>query len=138
MNAESVTEHPGGGAGRSPRRSSAEWAAEWVRKFGVYPARRFGPQRAVAPEPVEDFLRFIAVRWKAPDWQQAQARQALAPWAGCHTLRHCFATPLLDAQYDIRTVQELLGHKSVETTQIYTHMMHKPGLGVRSPLDQPG
>jgi integron integrase len=68
--------------------------------------------------------------------KQAVSRARIAKRVGCHTFRHSFATHLLEDGYDIRTVQELLGHKDVKTTMIYTHVLNRGGRGVRSPLDQ--
>ena len=67
--------------------------------------------------------------------REAVARAGIVKRVGCHTFRHCFATHLLEAGYDIRTIQELLGHKDVSTTMIYTHVLNKGGHGVKSPID---
>ncbi len=67
--------------------------------------------------------------------KQAAVKAGSIKHVGCHTLRHSFATHLLEAGYDIRTIQELLGHKDVATTMIYTHVLNKGGHGVRSPID---
>jgi len=68
-------------------------------------------------------------------FKDAVRKADIAKPASCHSLRHSFATSLLQSGTDIRTVQDLMGHASVETTMIYLHLLERPGAGARSPLD---
>ena len=102
------------------------WVWQWV-----FPAKRLYADR-VTGELRRHHLHPSAVQRVMA---QAVRRSGVAKKASCHTFRHSFATHLLEAGYDIRTVQELLGHRDVSTTMIYTHVLLKGGRGVRSPAD---
>ncbi len=95
------------------------------------------PSEHLAIDPEDGELRrhhiYETVLQKAV--KEAVRKAGIVKPASCHTLRHSFATQLLQSGYDIRTVQELLGHRDVKTTMIYTHVLKKGGLGVRSPAD---
>jgi integron integrase len=106
--------------------ASREWAWQWV-----FPSLRLVSD----PDTGERIRWHLHESVMQREFKEALRRSGVNKAASCHTLRHSFATHLLETGYDIRTIQELLGHSDVATTMVYTHVLNRGGRGVQSPLD---
>ena len=107
--------------------AALSWGWQWI-----FPS----PQRSIDPRSGEVRRHHILEQSIQRAIAVASKRAGIVKPCSPHVLRHSFATHLLQAGYDIRTVQELLGHSNVKTTMIYTHVLNRGGRGVRSPLDE--
>jgi integrase len=112
--------------GRKLPNAGREWPWQWV--FPATRTYRHPESGEVRRHHLHESVLQRAVH-------EAGVRAGMSRRVGCHVLRHSFATSLLEAGYDMRTIQELLGHRDVSTTMISTHVLNRGGLGVRSPLD---